>query len=173
MTATVKRVTLGFGAGLIALTAVAGVFVQAQDQNQDPQAQAHGQRGRGPGGPDGPGRFGGPGGPMGILPMLGRDLGLTDAQRDQVKAIAESHKADWRALADRARAAHMALNEAVTTAPIDEALIRQKSSEVAAVDADMAVARARAYAEVFQILTPEQKEKVKARKAEGRGRGKN
>jgi hypothetical protein len=42
MTATVKRVTLGFGAGLIALTAVAGVFVQAQDQNQDPQAQAQG-----------------------------------------------------------------------------------------------------------------------------------
>jgi len=167
MTATVKRVTLGFGAGLIALTAVAGVFVQAQDQNQDPQAQAHGQRGRGPGGPDGPGRFGGPGGPMGILPMLGRDLGLTDAQRDQVKAIAESHKADWRALADRARAAHMALNEAVTTAPIDEALIRQKSSEVAAVDADMAVARARAYAEVFQILTPEQKEKVKSRREGG------
>ena len=62
MTATVKRMTLGFGAGLIALTAVAGVFVQAQDQNQDPQSQARGQRGRGPGGPDGPGRFGGPGG---------------------------------------------------------------------------------------------------------------
>jgi len=162
MTATVKRMTLGFGAGLIALTAVAGVFVQAQDQNQDPQSQT-GHRGRGPGGPDGPGRFGGPGGPMGILPMLGRDLGLTEAQRDQVKAIAESHKADWRALADRARDAHMALNEAVTTAPVDEALIRQMSSEVAAVDADMAVARARAHAEVFQILTPEQKEKLKVR----------
>ncbi len=173
MTATVKRMTLGFGAGLIALTAVAGVFVQAQDQNQDPQSQTGGHRGRGPGGPDGPGRFGGPGGPMGILPMLGHDLGLTEAQRDQVKAIAESHKADWRALADRARTAHMALNEAVTTAPIDEALIRQKSSEVAAVDADMAVARARAYAEVFQILTPEQKEKAKARKLEARGRGRN
>jgi Spy/CpxP family protein refolding chaperone len=170
MTATVKRMTLGFGAGLIALTAVAGVFVQAQDQSQDPQAQTRGQKGRGPGGPDGPRRFGGPGGPMGILPMLGHDLGLTDAQRDQVKAIAESHKADWRALADRARTAHMALNEAVTTAPIDEALIRQKSSELAAVDADLAVARARAHAEVFQILTAEQKEKAKARKLEGRGR---
>jgi Spy/CpxP family protein refolding chaperone len=163
MTATVKRMTLGFGAGLIALTAVAGVFVQAQAQNQDPQSQTGGHRGRGPGGPDGPGRFGGPGGPMGILPMLGHDLGLTEAQRDQVKAIAESHKADWRALADRARDAHLALNEAVTTAPVDEALIRQKSSEVAAVDADMAVARARALAEVFQILTPEQKEKLKVR----------
>jgi Spy/CpxP family protein refolding chaperone len=157
MTATVKRMTLGFGAGLIALTAVAGgVFAQAQDQ--DPNARTREYRGRGPGGPDGPGRFRGPGGPMGMLPMLGREVNLTDAQRDQVKAIAESHKADWRALADRARAAHIALTAAVTTAPIDEALIRQKSSEVAAVDADMAVARARAYAEVFQILTPEQKE---------------
>ena len=163
MTATVKRMTLGFGAGLIALTAVAGgVFVQAQDQ--DPHSRAREYRGRGPGGPDGPGRFRGPGGPMGMLPMLGPELGLTDAQRDQVKAIAESHKTDWRALADRARTAHIALNEAVTTAPIDEALIRQRSSEVAAVDADMAVTRARAYAEVFQMLTPEQKEKVKSRK---------
>jgi protein CpxP len=98
---------------------------------------------------------------MGMLPMLGPEIGLTDAQRDQVKAIAESHKADWRALADRARTAHLALNDAVTVSPIDEALVRQKSSEVAAVDADMAVARAHAYGEVFQILTPEQKEKVK------------
>ena len=165
MTATVKRMTLGFGAGLIALTAVAGVFVQAQDQ--DPQSRTRGYRGRGPGGPDGPGRFRGPGGPMGMLPMLGPDLGLTDAQRDQVKAIAESHKADWGTLAERARTAHLALNQAVTTAPIDEALIRQKSSEVAAVDADMAVARARAYGEVFQLLTPEQKEKVKSRREGG------
>ena len=165
MTATVKRMTLGFGAGLIALTAVAGVFVQAQDQ--DPQARTGGYRGRGPGGPDGPGRFRGPGGPMGMLPMLGPDLGLTDAQRDQVKAIAESHKADWGTLAERARTAHLALYQAVTTAPIVEALIRQKSSEVAAVDADMAVARARAYGEVFQLLTPEQKEKVKSRREGG------
>jgi Spy/CpxP family protein refolding chaperone len=34
----------------------------------------------------------------------------------------------------------------------------------------MAVARARAHAEVFQILTPEQKEKVKSRKREGGSR---
>ena len=107
---------------------------------------------------------------MGMLPMLGPEIGLTDAQRDQVKAIAESHKADWRTLAERARTVHIALNEAVTASPIYEALIRQKSSEVAAVDADMAVARAHAYAEVFQLLTPEQKEKVKARKQEGGGR---
>ena len=163
MTATVKRLTLGLGAGLIALTAVAGSFVHAQ--NQDPNSQPRPFRGRGgPGGPDGPGGFRGPGGPMGMLPRLGREIALTDAQRDQIKAIAQSHKDEWNALANRARTAHIALNDAVTVEPINEALIRQKSSEASAVDADMAVARARAHAEVFQILTAEQKEKVRSKK---------
>jgi len=112
----------------------------------------------------------GPGGPMGLLPMLGRELELTDAQKDQLKAIADSHKDDWKSLRDRARAAHQALNQAVMADSIDEALIRQKSAEVAAVEADMAVARARARAEVFQILTAEQRAKAKERAA-GRGRG--
>ena len=107
---------------------------------------------------------------MGLLPMLGRDLELTDAQKDQLKTIADSHKDDWKALADRGRAAHMALNQAVTADTIDENLIRQKSAEVGAVEADLAVARARARAEVFQILTAEQKAKLKERAAQ-RGRG--
>jgi Spy/CpxP family protein refolding chaperone len=160
MTATVKRLTLGLGAGLLALTAVAGAFAHAQDPGPNPPRPF---RGRGPGGPDGPGGLRGPGGPMGMLPRLGRDINLTDAQRDQIKAIAESHKADWNALADRARTARIALNDTVTADSIDEALIRQKSSEVAAVDADIAVARARAYAAVVQILTAEQKAKLKTR----------
>jgi Spy/CpxP family protein refolding chaperone len=165
MTATVKRLTLGLGAGLIALTAVAGAFAHAQDQDSNPARPFRGRGAGGPGGLDGPGGFRGPGGPMGMLPRLGRDVNLTDAQRDQVKAIAESHREEWKALADRARTAHMALNTAVTTEPLDEALIRQKSSEAAAVDADIAVARARARAEVLRILTPEQKAQVTA----GRG----
>ena len=164
MTATVKRLTLGLGAATLAIGVSAGAFVHAQDGGQRPP-QGEGRRG-----PGGPGGFRGPGGPMGLLPMLGRDLELTDAQKDQLKAIADSHKDDWKALADRGRAAHMALNTAVTADTIDEALIRQKSAEVAAVDADLAVARARARAEVFQILTAEQRAKAKERGAQ-RGRG--
>ena len=158
MNAYMKRLTLGLGAGLFALTAVAGSFVHAQDQ--DPNARSS----RGRGGPDGPGGFRGPGGPMGMLPRLGRQISLTDAQRDQVKAIADSHQDEWKGLGDRARTARMALNAAVTAEAIDEALILQKSSEVAAVDADMAVARARTHAEVFKILTAEQKEKLRNKK---------
>src|SRR6185295_3858964 len=87
MTATVKHIALGVGAGILALGVSAGVFVHAQDQNTN--EPRHGFMGRGMG-------HGGPGGPMGMLPMLGRQLDLTDAQKAQVKTIADSHKEDWK-----------------------------------------------------------------------------
>jgi len=104
---------------------------------------------------------------MGILPMLGRALNLTDTQRDQIKAIADSHKDEWKSLADRERAARTAVNDLVMADTIDEAAIRQKSAEVAAVDADAAVARAHAHAEVSQILTADQKAQLKQRRRQG------
>jgi protein CpxP len=110
---------------------------------------------------------------MGMLPMFGRQIGLTDAQRDQIKGIADSHKDEWKALFDRARTAHEALNDAIVADAIDEASIRQKSAEVAAIDADLAVARAHAHAEVFQILTADQKAQVKKMQAEMKNRMKN
>jgi Spy/CpxP family protein refolding chaperone len=162
----VKRLTLTLCAGLVAVGVSAGAYLHAQDQNTNPQPPPFRGRGMGPGGPGGPGRFGGPGGPMGMLPMLAPQLGLSDAQRDQIKAIADAHKDEWKALADRSRTARMALEDAVTGDAIDEALIRQKSAEASAVDADLAVARARAHAEVFQLLTADQKTQLKTMQAE-------
>jgi Spy/CpxP family protein refolding chaperone len=159
MTATVKRLALTLGAGLLATGIGAGAYVHAQDGNPDRQPPF--RRGAGPDGHGGPGRFGGPGGPMGLLPMFGPRLGLTDAQRDQIKAIVDAHKDDWKALADRARAAHQALDQAITADTINEALIRQKSADLSAVDADLAVARAHALGEALQILTADQKAQLK------------
>ncbi|HMF93210.1 MAG TPA: Spy/CpxP family protein refolding chaperone [Vicinamibacterales bacterium] len=167
MTPTVKRIAFGAVAGLLALGLGAGAFVHAQDQtNTQPQRPFRG--------PGGPGRFGGPGGgPLGMLPMLGREINLTDTQRDQIKAIADSHKDEWKAISDREWTAREALNAAITADTVNDALVRQKSAEVAAVEADAAVARAHAYAEVMQILTPDQKIQLKqmqARMKEHRGR---
>ena len=53
-----------------------------------------------------------------------------------------------------------------TADALDEATIRAKSSEVAAVDADTAVARARIRVEIFQILTAEQQAQAKQMQAE-------
>jgi periplasmic protein CpxP/Spy len=175
---TTNRLALGVATGVLVLGVGAGVYATAQNTNQDPRPFS---RDGGPGGPGRGGRMGGPGGPMGMLPMLARELNITDAQKAQIKTIADSHRDEWKALADRARTAHEGLQQAVTADAVDEGLIRQRSAEVAAVEADMAVARARTHAEVFQLLTPEQKTQAKTlqstreerMKQRGRGRGAN
>jgi Spy/CpxP family protein refolding chaperone len=154
MTVTVKRIVLGAGAALLAVGVAAGAFVHAQDQNTNRPPRPFMGAG-------GPGRSGGFGGPMGLLPRLGRELNLTDTQKDQIKAIADTHKDEWKSLAERERAAHQALNALVMADAIDEASIRQKSADVAAVDADAAVMRAHAHAEVLQILTADQRAQLK------------
>jgi Spy/CpxP family protein refolding chaperone len=169
MTNRIKRLALGVVATAGLLAGAAGVYVTAQDQNTNPGSQPFMGR-HGPGGPMGPD------GPLGMLPRVGRELQLTDAQRDQVKAIVASHRDEWKALADRLRSAHDALADAVTADTVDETLIRAKSADVASVEADMSVARAHAHAEFAQILTAEQKTKLKELQAQmksrmaGRGR---
>jgi periplasmic protein CpxP/Spy len=155
MTISVKRIVLGVTAAAAVVAGAAGVYVTAQDQNTNqPHRPFMGRRG--PGGP-----MGADGPMMGMLPRLGRQLQLTDSQRDQLRAIADSHRDEWKALGDRARTARQALRAAVTSETIDETLIRAKSADVAAVEADIAVARAHAHAEVLQILTADQKAKLK------------
>jgi protein CpxP len=169
MTTTFKRIALGIAAALVSV----GVYAGTQDQNTN-QPPPPFMGGRGGPGHGGPGRFGGPGGPggpMGMLPMLGRQLQLTDAQRDQVKGIADSHRDEWKALADRARTARGAVMAAVTGAAIDETLIRAKSADLAAVEADIAVARAHGHAEVMQVLTADQKAKWSQLRTQRQERG--
>ena len=101
-----------------------------------------------------------------INPMLLRQLELTEAQRERVKEITESHRDEQKALGDRARTAHLALEAAIVAGPLDESTIRGKAAEIATVDADIAVASGRVYNEVFQILTPDQQTKLKTLQAE-------
>ena len=104
------------------------------------------------------------------LRMLASQLDLSDAQKGQIQAITESHAEEWKALADRERQGRQALEAAVAADQFDELAIRQRSAEVASVEADIAVAGARARAEVFQILTPDQQAKAKAMQSRMRER---
>jgi periplasmic protein CpxP/Spy len=173
-------------AGVAAITAAIGfaTTVQLAARNgaggrQDPAAPG-GQRGRGmmgqgmmgPGGPGGRG-----GGPFGMLGPELRALDLTDAQREQVRAVMESHRDEQKAVGDRMMAARKALDDAIAADTIDEAAIRAKALELGAVEADAAVMRAKVRAAVFALLTPEQVKKAKELRAEmeqqmkaGRGR---
>ena len=122
---------------------------------------------------NGRGRGGGPGGgAMGLLPMLGR-LELSDTQRDTIKSIAQSHSEEWKGLFDRERKAREAVQAAVSADSFDEAGVRQRVLELSTVEADVAVARARARQEVLQVLNADQKARLKtfeSSRPEGRGR---
>jgi len=159
MTAAMKRLGVTLATHVLAVGLGAGVYA-AQDQNtRGPGRPFMEQRG-GPGGPGPMAGRGGPMGPMGLLgplpPRIAEQLGLSDAQKDQIRNIMESHRVEVRALMDRANAAREALEAAITSTTFDETTIRVRSAESAAIEADMAVMRARIRAEVVQILTPAQ-----------------
>jgi periplasmic protein CpxP/Spy len=166
MTGTIKRYSLAVAAAVMAVGLAGGVYAAGQDNSSGQDRGGRPGRFGGPGGPMGRGGPMGPGGPEGMLGMmaLGR-LDLTDAQKDAVKGILDSHKDEIKALGDRARTAHLALEAAVTGTTFDEAAVRTKAADVAAVDADAAVARAKGFNEVFQILTSDQQTKLKAMQA--------
>lgn len=168
---TLLRLTLA--AGMAAIVGVSLTPLFAQDA--PPQDQPAPRR-MGPGGPGGrgfgpgPGGPGGPGGPI-ALPL--RQLDLSDAQRDQVRAVMQSHQAAFKEIGDRLRTAHDGLETAVTAETVDEAAIRARSAEVAAVQADAAVLRARVHQEIFSLLTAEQQAKAKELRAQAENRTRN
>jgi Spy/CpxP family protein refolding chaperone len=103
--------------------------------------------------------------------MIASQLHLSDAQKDQLKAIAQSHQDEWQSLADHVSTERQGLRAAITNGTFDEALIRDKSAALGQAEADVAVASARAFGEVFQILTPEQQGKLRSRQAQVQRRG--
>ena len=151
MTLTTRRIGLGIGTALLAFGIGAALLASPQNTAGGPPSFR----------PRGPQMGMGAGGPLAGLRLRAGQLGLTDDQKAQLKAIVQSHLDEWKALADKARQARGALDAAVTADVPDEATIRQLSAALAAVQADMAVARAKARAEVFHMLTPEQQAKAK------------
>jgi Spy/CpxP family protein refolding chaperone len=107
--------------------------------------------------------------PMGPGLFLSQ-LGLSDAQRQQIRAIVQRHRTEIQPLMLRARASRVELRAAETADPFDDNAIRAKAGEVAAIQADLAVARAHLQADLFQVLTPDQQQKVRERRAQRPGR---
>jgi len=135
-------------------------YLDAQDQQPPPQGDHRGPGGRGPGGRGG--RMGGPMGGGFAMREVMRDL--TDAQREQIKAIHEKNAERIRPLAERARAAHDAVENAIESGNI--ANLQALSIEVGNAETELTFAQAQVQAEVFKVLTPEQKQKIAERRKE-------
>jgi Spy/CpxP family protein refolding chaperone len=175
-------------AALVALVSAGVVIAQIQRPGPlsglmgDPGMRGMGPMGRGMGpmgrgmGPMGRGM-----GPMGrgMGPMMGgrgpmalgmifRQLDVTEAQRDAIRKINESHRSEIEAIGELEIPARRAVMDAIDTG--DETAIREASGKLGAIMTDGAVLRGKIHAEVFGVLTPEQKERARKLRADAEQR---
>jgi Spy/CpxP family protein refolding chaperone len=105
-------------------------------------------------------------GPLGDLGPAIRHAEVTEDQQQQIRAVMDSHRDEFRAFGERMKAARDAMRAVVEADAIDENAIRAKAADVAAVEADQAVLGARVRGEILGLLTAEQLDRVKQFRAE-------
>ena len=88
-------------------------------------------------------------------------LGVTDAQKQQVKTILRQHRPTVEPMIHHLVAERRKLRDTIRADEIDEKAIRAQSAKVAGIEADLAVQRAHVVHEIKPVLTPEQIEKLK------------
>lgn len=96
------------------------------------------------------------------LRSLKGQLNITGEQKEEIKKVLQSHRAEMVAVAKEVRAQHKKVVAAVQAEPSDEAAIRRATQEMAKALGDAAVLHAKVRREVRAKLTPEQREKADA-----------
>ena len=95
-----------------------------------------------------------------------RFLDLTDAQKEQVKAIHEAERTRIEPFVKQLGDTHKALAEATAKGQFDEAQVRAIATTAAQAQVELAVSRARQDAAIYQILTAEQRAKLEQFRAD-------
>jgi protein CpxP len=99
------------------------------------------------------------GGPGGFRHML-KQLDLTSAQQDQVKAIWVKEKPSLQPLMQQLRQNHSAMSALEASGPFDEAKTRALVTQNSQAMIELQVEHARIKSEIMQILTADQKAKL-------------
>lgn len=151
-----RRATWTLGAVGVALAALLVGATIGDVAAQGPTGGPRHERGRG--GRPGPG-FGPGGGAFGLGPIM-RLESLTDAQREQLRALAQSRRDEGPTLMRQLAEAQRALMASAESGTVDES----KAAELGAAASSLAVMRARLHADAFAILTPEQRAELTAQR---------
>jgi len=139
------------------IAAIASTSIVAQTGDSRPA-------GRGQFGPGGRGGRGGPfGGPtLGGLALdrLDGQLALTEAQRTQIRSLLTERQTALEPVLGQLRDAQKQLDAAILQTPADDGLIQFHVTAVSTLQAQVALARARTEAKIYQLLTPEKQQKL-------------
>ena len=95
-----------------------------------------------------------------------RPLNITPDQQQQIQAIYAEMADERQAANRRLRLAHRALSEAIQSPNPDEALIEQRSKEVSDAQATTIRLRSLTEARILQVLTQEQRQKLRQLRAQ-------
>lgn len=111
-----------------------------------------------------------------ILARVASELKLTEAQQTEIKQIVTDELAGARPLFEKLRENRQRLREAAAGGQFDEARVRELAAAQGQTLAELIVAKERAKAKVFNVLTPEQRaraeellERFEARRGGGGG----
>ena len=97
-------------------------------------------------------------------------LGLSEDQKATVKETFQKHQSTLKPLVEKLVTERRALQDLIHTGKADETAVRAQAGKIAAIEADLAVERAKIAAELRPVLTEEQIKKLQEMKGEFRDR---
>jgi periplasmic protein CpxP/Spy len=107
----------------------------------------------------------------GPLPPMLRHLQLSEAQQDKIFAILHAQAPQARDMGKALHKAHRALHELTTAASFDDAKAKAAADALGKAVADEALLHARTHRQIFDVLTPEQRQKLAKMGEHGRDGG--
>jgi len=109
-------------------------------------------------------------GPGKRIDRMAKKLGLTEAQKEQVKAILTSEREKAAPLKQQLAENREKIRQVIETTPFDEAAVRTLAESQKQTHVELVVSRARTKSQIFAILSPEQRELAKKLGPMGEGR---
>ncbi len=138
----------------IALVAVGSIFVFGQTTDTQPEGKTFGKDGKSwKQDKDNKRHHKGMG-------MMFRGLDLTEAQKEQMKAIKQASRESTKSLRDQMKANRGQIEQATANGAFNEAQVQAIAQQQGALHAQMIVAKEKVKSQMFAILTPEQKVKA-------------
>jgi Spy/CpxP family protein refolding chaperone len=145
---------------IIALAAFGVLLVLVSDASSNSLPRQDNQQDRRPGGPP-PGPPGGPGGPGGWggadIEHLAFDLGLTESQIGQIRALRDEARTASQPYEEQVRKAEEGIRTIVESGTFDEQAVRTLAASEASAQIELRVIGARTEAATLALLTDEQR----------------
>ena len=102
-----------------------------------------------------------------------RGLDLTDAQKEQFKAIRQASKESTKSLRESLKANHQQLNQVTANGQFNEAQVQAIATQQSGIMAQLLVEKERVKSQFYNILTADQKAKIQEMKTKMQERRQN